>query len=180
MPNLRTCIIWSSSLSLSHSIVTDFRNVHISQFENGMFLVNEDICRFYVSMENFDFMKALKTFKTLDGNVPDSCLFYWFFNTLVLLDVLTQISSLKEFRNETEWAWYFVIKWIHKCKYIRIINTCQDSNLIETVSDLLFWKRLDFDSFKCIEFRIGFSLDFVDRGKGSLSKFRDDFVLVHW
>ena len=130
-------------------------------------------------MENVDLMEALQSFEALNRNVPDAGLLNQFLNWLVLLNVLTEITAFKEFSDQTERAGNFIVKGVHVGNDVRVIDGGKDSDFIETVGNFLFREWLNFDSFEGVEFGVDSSLDFVDRCKGTLAEFADDFVLVH-
>lgn len=179
-PYFRACIVRCTGLSFGHSIITDFWNIHISQLENRMFLVHENVGWFDISVENVQFVKTFESFEALNGNVPDPRFRYQLFERAVLFYVLTQVATFEELSYQTEGAWNLVIEGIHVTDNVGTVNTGKNSDFVEAVGNLFLWKGLNFNPFHSIEFWIKFSLDLIDWGKGSFAKFRNHFVLVHF
>jgi hypothetical protein len=149
-------------LRFSHTVITDFGNIHIGQFENCMLFVDEDVGRFDVPVEDIDFVQALESFEALDGNVPDAGLLDKLFGGFVLLDVLAEIASFKEFSYQTEGCGDLIVERVHVSNDVRVVDRSEDANFVEAVGNLLFGEGLDLDSFEGVKFGVGSSLDFVD------------------
>lgn len=72
-PNLRTCVIRSSSLCRAKPILGNFGHIHIAQF--GHSFHEEYVSTLDVSVDNVIFMQAFQSLQDLIGYLPDKFLF---------------------------------------------------------------------------------------------------------
>jgi hypothetical protein len=72
IPNLRTCVVGSSSLSLGVLSFQNFRNIQISNL--GHACNKKDVSWFDISVNNVAVMEGLKSTEDIVGHLPDKIL----------------------------------------------------------------------------------------------------------
>ena len=149
-------------MSASHTTRGHDRHIHICQFDLRFIFREEDVGTLDISVQNIHIMKDRKTLECLVGNLPYGAFVDIFPRSFVLFDQLKDITSFEVLCHNAESVGELVIERIFVAENTGVIDAGQNSNLIETVSQLFFVESRNANLFHSILEPIFFAFDLVN------------------
>lgn len=124
-------------------------------------------------------MQSIQTFKYMVCSFPNKLFIDASFQRFMITNIVGDVASIQILSDNAKRFGKFIVKGIFISNNMRVLNTSQNSNFIQTVRKLFFVKTHYFHLFHGIKKTIFLSLDSVDCRKCSLTKFTVQTVLIH-
>ncbi len=180
VPDFRTCVIRSSSLSHCELSIHDLRYVQVAQFSNSIH--EKDVGWLDVSMDDFVWMEHFQASQLIIGDLPDEVLVEFMILSCFLLCQALKVSSICVLHDYTKNVILLLEKGALVLDDVWGVNWCQQTNFIESV---IFFFGTEFVHLHLFdgELLLGafiFFNDFDHSAKTTTAQLLDDLKFVHW
>jgi hypothetical protein len=100
LPHLRTRVVRRSRLRVEKTLLSHLAHIEITKLRCAIF-IQEDVCRFHISMQNAQLMQRLQAFDDLNRDLPDVFLLHVLLLVLAVTNTLEDISIISILHHNT-------------------------------------------------------------------------------